>query len=62
MVWVFAKVLVMADQYERALDSIEILLNVPCEISSGWRRIDPHVDPLRGHPRFQEILEKYEKR
>jgi serine/threonine-protein kinase len=43
---------------DAALDTIEYLLSIPGELSVAW--LDGSTwDPLRDHPRFQEILEKY---
>ena len=33
--------------------------SIPCEFSVGLLRLDPVWDPLRYHPRFQALLEKY---
>jgi len=34
---------------------------IPCNLISGASlRLNPHWDPLRDHPRFQALLEKYE--
>ena len=58
-----AVVYVMVGEYESALDQIEYLLSIPAlgrnAPSVPMLRIDPRWDPLRSHPRFQKILEKY---
>jgi len=54
-----AIVYVMVGEYEAALDKIEYLLSIPAGLSVPMLRIDPRWDPLRSHPRFQKILEKY---
>ena len=54
-----AVIYTMVGEYEAALDEIEYLLSIPSETSVPWLRLDPIWDPLREHPRFQELLEKY---
>jgi tetratricopeptide (TPR) repeat protein len=54
-----AVIYAMVGQYDAALDEIEYLLSI-----TGWwsvqdLRLDPIWDPLREHPRFQALLEKY---
>jgi len=52
----------MVGVYEAALDRIEYLFSIPTALrmpSVPMLRIDPTWDPLRSHPRFQKILEKY---
>jgi TolB-like protein/Tfp pilus assembly protein PilF len=44
---------------EAALDRIEHLLSIPSGMTVARLRLEPYWDPLRDHPRFQEILEKY---
>ena len=44
----------------KALDLIEELLSIPCQLSVGLLRLDPVWDPLRDNPRFQALLEKYD--
>lgn len=48
--------LILAGAYEKALDHLEILLDVPYYITPAWLRIDPTFDPVRQHPRFQKLL------
>ncbi|MCH7690683.1 MAG: hypothetical protein IIA17_06515, partial [candidate division Zixibacteria bacterium] len=50
----------LGDQ-EAALDKIEYLLAIPSPwMSVGALRVNPVWDPLRDHPRFQALLEKYD--
>jgi non-specific serine/threonine protein kinase len=58
-VWDLAVIYTMVGEYDAALDEIEYVLSV-----SGWYsvqnlRLDPIWDPLREHPRFQALLERY---
>ncbi len=54
-----AQVYVMVGEYDAALDQIEHVLLLPCWLSVPMLRVDPKWDPLRDHPRFQALLEKY---
>ena len=42
---------------EAALDQIEHLLSIPCRLSRQLVRIDPRWSPLRGHPRFEALIQ-----
>ena len=55
-----AKIYTRVGQSDKALDLIEKLLSIPCDLSVGLLRLDPVWDPLRDDPRFQALLEKYE--
>jgi len=55
-----AKIYTQVGETDKALDLIDELLSIPCELSVGLLRLDPAWDPLRDHPRFQALLEKYE--
>ena len=52
-----ARIYLLTGEPERALDVLEPLLRVPYLLSSGWLRVDPTFDALRGNPRFQRLLE-----
>jgi tetratricopeptide (TPR) repeat protein len=54
-----ARIYTMLGEYDAAIDRLEILLAVPSPMSVPMLRIDPTWNPLRGHPRFQALLEKY---
>jgi hypothetical protein len=49
----------MVGEYDAAIDQLEILLAVPSPTSVPMLRIEPTWKPLRDHPRFQALLEKY---
>jgi len=49
----------MVDEYDVAIDQLDYLLSIPGTLSVGLLRLDPRWNPLRDHPRFQELLEKY---
>jgi len=42
-----------------AVDRLDYLLSIPCSLSVPLLRSEPRWDPLRDHPRFQALLEKY---
>ena len=55
-----AKIYSRVGEADKALDLIDELLSIPCDLSVGLLRLDPVWDPLRDHPRFRALLEKYE--
>jgi len=55
-----AAIYALVGEPDAAIDQIEYLLSIPCEVNVGWLRVHPWWDPLRDHPRFQELLEKYD--
>jgi hypothetical protein len=46
-------------ELDAAIDLLEGLLPAPSWLSVPVLEIDPIWDPLRDHPRFQALLEKY---
>ncbi len=46
---------------DKAIDLIDTLLSVPSPVNVAMLKLDPKYDPLRDHPRFQALIEKYEK-
>jgi len=52
---------VLIGDYEKALDLIDTLLSIPSHLSVPALRLHPQWDPIRDHPRFQALIEKYEK-
>ena len=58
-VWDLAVIYTMVGEYDAALDEIEYLLSIPSWFSVHDLRLDPDFDPLRDHPRYQPLLEKY---
>ncbi|HEX6644337.1 MAG TPA: protein kinase [Gemmatimonadales bacterium] len=51
-----ARTYLQLGDHERALDLLEGLLHVPFWLSSGWLKIDPDFDALRGNPRFERLV------
>lgn len=50
---------IISGNYEEALDKIEYLLSNPSWLSLGDLKLYKRYDKLRGHPRFQKILDSY---
>ncbi|MEJ2719636.1 MAG: protein kinase [bacterium] len=59
LVWTLAVIYTMVGEYDAAIDEYEYLLSIPSGVSVNGLRLDPDVDRLRDHPRFQALLEKY---
>jgi serine/threonine-protein kinase len=54
-----AEAYVPIGDHDSAIDQLEIVLSVPSVMSANLLEVDPVWDPLRDHPRFQALLEKY---
>jgi serine/threonine-protein kinase len=54
-----ARVLAHAGFADEALEEIERLLSGPSYVTVHTLRLDPRWDPIRNHPRFKALLEKY---
>jgi serine/threonine-protein kinase len=50
---------VRVGEYDLAIDEFDHLLSVPSDVTVAWLRHHPNWEPLRNHPRFQALLEKY---
>jgi len=53
-----ARIYTMVGEYDAAIDRIEILLSSPGELSISFLRLDPTWNPLRDHPRFQDLIKQ----
>ena len=51
-----ARIYIRVNEPEKALDQLEPLLEIPYYLSPGWLRIDPTFAPLKGNPRFQQLV------
>jgi serine/threonine protein kinase/Flp pilus assembly protein TadD len=51
----------LVGESEAAMDQIEYLLSIPSSLTVSGLRVHPYWDPLRDHPRFQALLEKYDQ-
>ncbi len=52
-----ARIYVMVDEHDEAIDQLEYLLSIPSRLSIPLLRLDPAWDPLRDHPDFKRLLE-----
>ena len=51
-----ARIYVLLDEREKAIEQLETVLSRPGALSAAWLRADPFWDPLRGNSRFQRLV------
>ncbi len=51
-----ALIYVMVGKYDDAIDKLEYLLSIPCQVSVPLLKIDPKWKSLREHPRFKQLV------
>jgi serine/threonine-protein kinase len=54
-----ARIYTMVGEYDEALSHIDYLLTIPTDLSVKRLELDPVWEPLREHPRYQKIIDKY---
>jgi serine/threonine protein kinase/tetratricopeptide (TPR) repeat protein len=52
---------ILTGDYDKAIDLLDKLLSMPSEVKLASLKLYPLFDPLRDHPRFQALIEKYDK-
>jgi hypothetical protein len=57
---VMANVQLKAGNIDAALDYLEEVLSIPSYYSTAWVELDPLWTPARDHPKYKEIIAKYE--
>jgi len=61
-IWDLATVYADVGEVDSAVDQLDTLLSIPCDLSVNWLKIAPEYTFIRDHPRFQALLEKYDTR
>ncbi len=56
-----AQIYVMVGEYDQALNEIETLFREQSWFSVNGLKLQPMWDPLRDHPRYKQIIQKYSK-
>jgi len=54
-----ARIYTLVDEYDKALEQLDRLFSIPGWYTPEWIDTDPEYDPLRGHPRYEEVLGKH---
>ncbi len=57
---VMAYVQLNAGNIDEALNYLEEVLSIPSYYSTAWVELDPQWAPARDHPKYKEIIAKYE--
>lgn len=53
-----ARVQTLLGNRKEALDALDLALRIPSGLTSHWLRLDPAWDPLRGDPRFEQLIKR----
>ena len=53
-----AEVFVIFGEHDAAIEQLEFMLSIPGFVSVPYLKLDPLWDPLREHPRFQQLLRR----
>ncbi|MEE9190506.1 MAG: protein kinase [Candidatus Neomarinimicrobiota bacterium] len=53
------EILLWLGEYDRAIDLADEMLSVPSNLTVNSLKLSPIYDPIRDHPRFQELIVKY---
>jgi tetratricopeptide (TPR) repeat protein len=58
-----ADILIIVGEYDKAIEQLEYLMSIPAgqDLSLNSLKLNQIYDPLRDHPRFQRLIEKYSK-
>ncbi|HEY2798309.1 MAG TPA: protein kinase [Thermoanaerobaculia bacterium] len=51
-----ARIYALVGEPDKAIDQLESLLKVPCNISAAWISINPFWAPLHSSPRYQKLV------
>lgn len=54
-----AYVYILVGEYDLAGEKLDYVLSIPSDLSVPLLKLDPKWDPLRKHPKFQQLLKKY---
>jgi len=57
---VMTDIYIIAEEYDRAIDEFEYLFSIESPYTTHTLRPTPFFEPLRNHPRFQALVEKYD--
>ncbi len=60
---ILANILVTVGEYDEAIEQLEYLMSIPAgqDLSLNSLRFNTVYDPLRDHPRFKRLVDKYSK-
>jgi eukaryotic-like serine/threonine-protein kinase len=56
-----AEIYTMTGEFDQALDQLDYLLSIPSWFSVRTLQLEPVWDPLRSHPRYQQLIKKFSK-
>ena len=54
-----AMIYLLVGEHDLAIDRLAYLLSIPSPLSANLLRLDPFWEPIRDHPKFKQLLQKY---